>query len=357
MLAMKQLIRAANHLRSAMTASPIRAHHNERESFQCWKRSEQGLRVARRRLRKARGNGLAFIQPQLSNDLRCQLETVRDAIDSLVDHFTTKSCEAPNLALLIAELRQLEEEFGSLKIDWAEKSISVTTESITLQDVYLGPFSINLLWERLTRSRDIHAFDVVALNPNPADSNESVTHPHVCDNQLCPGRAAYPLSTALSQGRIADAFCLIRSVLTNYNPESPHVSLDAWSGQECHDCGCCITRDAYYCQDCGDDFCADCISNCAGCDATRCRDCLSACFVCQERFCSNCVITSSSQRTCCADCIEPCARCQKQFAETDLSSPKRLCPDCGRRAKKTTPIHEKEDHDERTSDAPATVEV
>lgn len=263
MLTTKELVRAADHLHSAMTAEPRRAHDNEHQALLRWKNSEQGLRVARRRLRKAQGHGLALIQPQLAVDVRSQLESVRDAVDHLMDHLTAEPRETPCLSFLVAELRQLEEEFGSLKVHWSEKWLGVSTESITLRDVYLGPFSIRLFWNRLERCQDVHAFDVIALDPNPADSNESVTHPHVCDEQLCPGRASLPLATALVQGRIADAFCLIRSVLTHYNSESPHVSLDAWSGRECHDCGGGLPRDAHYCEDCDCDYCADCTSNCA----------------------------------------------------------------------------------------------
>lgn len=356
MLTTKELVRAADHLRSVMTVEPRRAHHNERQALLRWKSSEQGLRVARRRLRKAQSHGLALIQSQLKADVRCQLESVRDAVNDLMGHLTAEPRESPSLSFLVAELRQLEEEFSSLKVHWSEKWLGVSTESIRLRDVYLGPFSIRLFWSRLERSKDVHAFDVVALDPNPADSNESVTHPHVCDEQLCPGRASLPLANALVQGRIADAFCLIRSVLTHYNSESPHVSLDAWSGRECHDCCGSLPGDSYYCEDCGYDYCADCTTNCAKCEATSCRDCLTGCFVCQERYCSNCVTLTSSQHRCCAACIEPCARCKKPFAKTELSPRKRYCADCGRRRPKKETL-QSEDHDEQTSGALETAEA
>jgi len=50
----------------------------------------------------------------------------------------------PKLPLLVDELDALEKEFGEVDYDKAENSISVVTESITLEDVYLGPFKIQL---------------------------------------------------------------------------------------------------------------------------------------------------------------------------------------------------------------------
>ena len=61
-------------------------------------------------------------------------------------------------------------------------------------------------------------YRVVALDPHPAGSDESVTHPHVRDEQLCAGDAAAAIRSALAGGRICDFFLLVRSVLDRIQP-------------------------------------------------------------------------------------------------------------------------------------------
>src|SRR5436190_15475797 len=53
---------------------------------------------------------------------------------------------------LMADLAALDQEFADLEIDLDEHELSVRTESIVLEGVYLGPFRIVLAWNRIGQS-------------------------------------------------------------------------------------------------------------------------------------------------------------------------------------------------------------
>jgi hypothetical protein len=215
------------------------------------------------------------------------------------------------------ELGQLDADFGDLTIDWKTKAIIVETEPITLEDVYLGPFAIHFLWERLGDTPRYLCFDVVALEPNPSSVDEDVTHPHVRHQKICAGEATTALQTALDQGRLADAFSLMTGILSTYNQRSPFVSLESWDGHDCYDCGCSISADeSYYCDSCDHDYCDECSVSCSVCDSTRCHGCLDECTVCEDQCCPGCLKN-------CAVCSALC--CPSCLAEVEGSQ---LCADC-----------------------------
>lgn len=205
---------------------------------------------------------------------------------------------------ILADLRQLETEFGGAKYDPQRQTLSVTTEAIELEDVYLGDFQIILQLARLGDRRA--AYHVIALNPHPAGCNSLVTHPHVSDEHLCEGDAMAPIASALAQGRLCDFFLLVRSVLTTYNRYSPYVALEEWYGRSCHDCGSSVNDDDIcHCQSCEQDFCDGCISYCRCCDDSYCLGCLQECPICEERTCSSCMTT-------CRECgQELCQTCRE----------------------------------------------
>src|SRR5262245_18530206 len=107
------------------------------------------------------------------------------------------------------ELRQLEDEFGDFEVDLRNNLLAARTESIILEGIYLGPFTILLGWSRLLDDDKVDAFDIRAESPNQVASSDWVTHPHVKHQKLCAGDATAPIALALKQGRLADAFCLI----------------------------------------------------------------------------------------------------------------------------------------------------
>ncbi len=230
----------------------------------------------------------------------------------------------PTLRTIVAELQQLGDEFEDVEIDLKEGLIGVTTDRIVLEGMDLGPFSIDLHVSRLCERLGSECFDCNALEPNPAATNESVTHPHVQDGRLCAGDATLPVAAALKDGRIADAFVLIRSVLQTYNPASPYVSLENWSGSRCQDCDYLADSDGMY--------------FCDGCDRDVCEDCYSSCDMCDEGCCRSCLETDPvSGNRCCSACRDTCDACGRTVDEESFDTETELCPACLEKHKQEMP--------------------
>jgi hypothetical protein len=190
--------------------------------------------------------------PALQRRLHPLAAAVRAAVARTCQVLTQFSPHAHDRRSVLADLRELEEEFGGLDINLRARRLAVTTEPVELEWVHLGPFAIRLCWTRLQQNPGPLNFEIEALEPNPAASDETVTHPHVRRGVLCAGCATLPIRRALEQGRLTDAFCLVRSVLTTYNRESPHVALDEWSGSHCGACEAAVDRDDLIsCERCG----------------------------------------------------------------------------------------------------------
>ena len=149
----------------------------------------------------------------------------------------------PKLSLVVEELTQVQQEFGDLEFNKAEDTISVVTEPITLEDVYLGPFRIQLELNKLSELYQGGAYHVIALEPNLAATDASVTHPHVSNDRLCEGDGYAAIRAALEQGRLCDFFTLVRSILNTYSPDSPYVRLDEWDSTPCYECGYVMNSD------------------------------------------------------------------------------------------------------------------
>jgi len=227
---------------------------------------------------------------------RC-LVGVESALRDLAHHLQevqrtpwADSLLVPSMRDLLQDLRQLEDEFGGVKYKPQDKTVSVTTDPITLEDVALGPFEIILHLQTLADAQRGATYEVLALNPNPAASNDAVTHPHVSDGSMCPGDGGAAIQAALRSGRICDFFVMVRSVLTHYNPGSPFVRLEDWHGVSCYDCGYVMDPDdSRWCRSCENDFCSDCASYCICCDQTTCNGCLEECAACAEQACKACM--------------------------------------------------------------------
>jgi len=221
----------------------------------------------------------------------------------------------PNFSDIYAELLQMEQEFGDVKFDLEGKFLSVTTDPITLEGIPLGPFEVSLPINRISKLYSDSPYRVIALKPNPASCNESVTHPHVSDEMLCEGEGHVAIRIALEQGRICDFFTMIVNILQTYNPSSPHVALDEWDGISCYDCGCTVDKEnAYYCSSCERDFCECCTSYCHSCDETICLGCGTECPDCGELVCESCLIECSQCGSrlcrCCAEEGDLCSECR-----------------------------------------------
>ena len=241
---------------------------------------------------------------------------IPNAINELEQVVKNSQAKTPTTREVYEELRQVREEFGRLEYDNDEQTLSVFTEPIELEDVFLGDFEIRLLIPQLAEMRNGNFLRVIALDPHPAATNECVTHPHVSDDCLCSGDAHVPIQTALANGRICDFFMLVGSVLKTYNPSSPYVSLSEWDGICCYDCGYVVSGDnIYYCEECENSFCDECMSYCHCCDNSMCQGCqgcLNSCQVCEE--------------SCCEDCLKTCSQCDESVCESCIENS--LCPSC-----------------------------
>jgi hypothetical protein len=244
---------------------------------------------------------------RIFTELEYSLRTSKDTL-------LPENMQIPSLRTLTGELRQLEADLGGYGVNRQENTISTTTESITLEGIPLGAFQIILYIDSISKLHSRMCYEVKALDPNPAAKDSAVTHPHVSNNHLCEGDGAVSIKKALAQGRLTDFFSMVENILKVYNPDSPFVALDEWSGEACYDCGYIMAEDqCYYCEFCDRHFCDQCVIYCRCCEQfTACYECSKECNSCGETVCPDCQIQ-------CIDCGEiVCRGC----IENDL------CPDC-----------------------------
>jgi hypothetical protein len=208
----------------------------------------------------------------------------------------------PNQHQMYEELLAVQDEFEDFDFDVRRRTLSVTTDEITLEDVALGRFRILL---DVTSLGSASCFRVSAKTPNYSASRSDVTHPHVLDDYLCEGDADAPLDCALRTGRLGDFFQIVQQTLKTYNAESAYASLDNWEDTTtCHSCGDSVPEHSTrYCDRCSADTCQDCSRSCPHCGDSACDYCIDRCPGCEEQSCGS--------------CLQSCQRCQLLH-----------CPDC-----------------------------
>ena len=232
----------------------------------------------------------------------------------------------PAIREIYEGLLEADEEFDGLEYRQRHKLLVVRTKAVELEGVYLGPFEIRLNILGLSDMQHNSMYWIVALDPQPAASSQGVTHPHVSDEQLCPGDASAAIHAALASGRICDFFVLVRSVLITYNPDSPYISLDNWFGVSCYDCGRVVdSEDTRWCRVCEQDFCEDCASYCHRCDETTCLGCLQDCSACGDSICMSCIQSCPvCKEPVCHSCLANCPDCERQLCRLCLEEEQ--CP-------------------------------
>jgi hypothetical protein len=295
-----------------------------------WERLESRFVIAqqvRQRLEFVSDRHFTVGVRNLTADLGYHLGEMARMVSSLREELSARRPPKPDLASWLADIRQLEDEFGDVEVKWKKTVVRVVTEPITLRGVELGTFAIDFHWDRLGSAKGDNCFDIVALEPNPAQGRDDILHPHVQGHDICAGDAKKPVENAIEQGRFTEAFLLLRSVLTTYNPSSPYVTLEKWTGQPCHDCGDRVDDEYRYCCDgCYSDFCDHCIGSCAVCMTSRCSGCLDACAVCDSQCCSSCLETVEDDDRVCRRCFANCADCRRRLPKNELIDD--LCPAC-----------------------------
>jgi hypothetical protein len=256
-----------------------------------------------------------------SRELVVRLEELHRAIDQvlwqLVDVQTPRKIAGPSELYL--DLIALQEEPLELEVDGDESELCVATEPVVLEGIDLGRFQIRL---KLDRFDDERPYRVVALDPTPAASNRSVTHPHVNDELLCEGDGAASIRKALSEGRLFDFFTMVDRLLHTYAPGRAHIELDQWHGISCRDCGCVVDEDDYcVCNRCDQVICPGCSSTCTHCDQRACAGCSICCERCGEVMCLRCLkICAACKEQMCQECLNDqnlCPNCHEQQSESD----------------------------------------
>ncbi len=275
-----------------------------------------------RKIRRAIANDWQLAAQRLNHDFNVQLRSLQAQVRALVgEESTTRTKFGPSINDIYSDILSLELEFD--EVAWCKRqgTLSVTTPEISLQNINLGRFEIELDWRQLP---DSMYFRVIALDPNPADSNGQVTHPHVENESLCVGDASLPIQRALEQGRFADFFLIVNNVMQTYNSGSPYVSLDAWHGVQCADCGYLVeSEDRYTCEKCEDYVCETCSRYCETCFNTFCSHCVVRCDLCDEDACYYCQQSCGScTLTCCPNCLEEdiCDKCRKKSKDEGVAA-------------------------------------
>lgn len=286
------------------------------------------LRHSEHLLNLARDHGLKLIEPELETKVMYQARCLRITLqDHESSHFPIR--RQFFLRDFYQDLEQLNAEFADVRVSWDQTLLIVETESITLEGIELGHFTLRFNWTLWTQEATLGSLQVVAEEPNTAELNSEVTHPHVRDGELCTGDAQSALHKAFAEGRLAEAFLIIRAVLTNYNSKSAYVQLEEWHGVSCYECGHVSNPDERnYCEGCNRDYCQDCISCCNFCDNYRCPSCMEECSCCNDRYCSHCLETSASDQQVCRNCRKICPKCQGIVGSENLDAETGLCADC-----------------------------
>lgn len=245
------------------------------------------------------------------NDLQYSIQRAKQLID-------VPDKDLPKLSALVEELEQLQGEFGNFDFDKAANAISVETEPITLDGIYLGPFKVELQLDKLSNMYKESPYYCIAIDPHPAATSDEVTHPHVSNERVCEGDGVVAIRTALEQGRLCDFFTMVSNILNTYNPDSPYIPLADWDGEPCYECGYVMdSENSYYCSYCDRSFCEECSTYCHSCDETICLGCTEKCEICEDSVCPRCAETRCAECgcVCCESCVEDdlCPNCKEEL--------------------------------------------
>ena len=260
---------------------------------------------------------------KVGNQIEAALKDIPYRMHQVENAIKANNIQVPPISEIFRELIQANEEFTGLDYYTDAEHLVVATDPIRLNDIYLGEFEIQLHIPSLAEMRYNEIYNVIALDPHPAASNDSVTHPHVSDEKLCSGAAEALINMALISGRICDFFMLVRSVLTNYNLGSPYVPLENWFGTPCYDCGHIMDdENIFTCLHCENSYCSECSDYCRLCHDSTCRSCLSECSACEDIICHDCTTTcpwcgKSLCKTCLDDMLCPCIEEHKELEDEE----------------------------------------
>jgi len=317
----KQLIKIADSIRQQLQLYRIQQYSDLRSLIYNVSFPQGHLETIRQALDKCNYKNWLSAAKKLTLRAQKTLCNLPHAISQLEHALHSLDTEIPATREVYEELKQIRDEFGRLEYDQSENTLSVFTDPIELEDIFLGDFQIQLQISQLSAMKNNNFLKIIALDAHPAACNDAVTHPHVSDEYLCAGDAVASIQTALTNGRICDVFTLVRSVLETYNPLSPYVSLNEWHGISCYECGYIASEEeSFYCEECDRVFCDECTSYCRCCDTSMCVACLASCPVCDKLYCESCLQSCQGcEETMCESCLEDglCSSCKEESEVQD----------------------------------------
>lgn len=313
------LPRLADQVRDQLLALEARRHAIVVQRLAEFEEIARRLSAARRKLAICHHQGWKAAARRVRSRVSILTRDIPYYLQNLERSLAESGIEVPSVSEIRKELDQTGQEFDSLQSNPSGTAISVRTDPIELQGVFLGEFAIQLEIPAMNELSYGGGCRIIALDPHPAGGNRDITHPHVSDERLCFGEAGAAIRQAIQAGRLCDFFLLVRSVLTHYNAGSPYVPLEDWHGTPCYDCGCSIAEeDAGWCRHCEREFCEECSSYCDCCESTICLGCLETCDACGEPTCPDCLThCSECDRMICKACRdEVLCPCQHERKET-----------------------------------------
>jgi len=317
----KQLIKIADSIREQLQQSRTQQYNELQRLIYNVSLPQGHLEMIRQALDKCKCKNWLAAAKKLTLKAQKTLRDLPHAISQLEHALHSLDTKILATREVYEELKQIRDEFGRMEYDQGENTLSVFTDPIELEDIFLGDFQIQVQISQLSEMKNNNFLKIIALDAHPAACNDAVTHPHVSDEFLCAGDAVVSIQAALTNGRICDVFTLVRSVLETYNPLSPYVSLNEWHGISCHECGYLATEDeSSYCDCCDLVHCGECMSCCRSCETFLCVSCLTSCPVCDKPFCESCLQSCQEcEETMCESCLEDglCSSCKEESEAKD----------------------------------------
>ncbi len=233
----KNHIRAANMLLQALDGlkkERLRQIRQKLEgfSFKCSEATKESHRFY-----AAVDRGWYLAANKITSRVGRNLNDFSHHLDQFKDFIAGDDIKLPKVGDIVGGMLQIEQEYGEIKFDLKARTISVITDPIVLDEMFFGAFEIRLFINEINKLHSESPYNIIALEPNPAGSDENVTHPHVSQEKLCEGDGCIPIRKAIQQGRLCDFFTIIIQILQTYNPDSPYVALSDWEGMSCYDCG------------------------------------------------------------------------------------------------------------------------
>ena len=186
-LSQRQLIRIASDVRDQLLTLRRSKQQQVHSRVTCLIEQMNRLVTIRRKLNLCEIRHWQAASGKVMQHVESAIEDIPRHIQQVEQAVQARNIKAPSVTDVYQGLAQAEEEFDDIVYHKEGDLLAVTTDPIELQDIYLGPFEIQLHVPSLSEMRYNSIYRIFALDPHPAASNDCVTHPHVSDERLCPG--------------------------------------------------------------------------------------------------------------------------------------------------------------------------